>query len=209
MLVGWQTEWVSTADIIDDPQEPAPTRRQWIIAIIGTTVRLVIGGFLIAFMLTLVPETPDGRMIAPVGVAIVGTVLYILFSRRQLRRITHSRFPNLMAAEALVLLAALFLAVFSMIYVTISVFDERAFTEPLDAFTSYYFSLTVLATVGFGDITPITTAARSVTMVQMAMDLVFVALLIRLVTTAARRGMSNRAESARSSDHEGNSPTTS
>jgi hypothetical protein len=90
----------------------------------------------------------------------------------------------------------MFLAVFAMIYVSLSLADVEAFTEPLDAFSSYYFALTVLATVGFGDITPVTTVARAVTMVQMALDLVFVALLIRVVSTAARKSLKHRAPQA-------------
>lgn len=183
---------MSIPGVVDDPSAPKPTKRELVIAIIGTIARLIIGFILIAFMLTLVPETPDGRMLAPIAVAFIGTAVYIVFSRRQLRKITHARFPNLMAAEALVLLAAMFLAVFAMIYVAISQFNERAFTEPLDAFTSFYFALTVLATVGFGDITPVTTMARSVTMIQMALDLVFIALLIRVVSSAARKGLTHR-----------------
>ncbi|MCF8526097.1 MAG: potassium channel family protein [Candidatus Nanopelagicales bacterium] len=183
---------MSLPGIVDVPAAVKPTRRELIIAVAGTVVRLILGFVLIAFALTLVPDTPDGRMLAPIGVALLGAVVYLVISRRQLKRITHSRFPTLMAAEALVLLAALFLAVFAMIYVAISLFDAKAFTEPLDAFTSYYFALTVLATVGFGDITPVTTVARAVTMVQMALDLVFIAVLIRVVSTAARKGLAHR-----------------
>ena len=183
---------MSLPGIVDVPAPVKPTRRELIVAVAGTVVRLILGFVLIAFALTLVPDTPDGRMVAPIGVALLGAVVYLVISRRQLKRITHSRFPTLMAAEALVLLAALFLAVFAMIYVAISLFDTKAFTEPLDAFTSYYFALTVLATVGFGDITPVTTVARAVTMVQMALDLVFIAVLIRVVSTAARKGLAHR-----------------
>lgn len=183
---------MSLPGIVDVPAAVKPTRRELIIAVAGTVVRLILGFVLIAFALTLVPDTPDGRMVAPIGVALLGAVVYLLISRRQLKRITHSRFPTLMAAEALVLLAALFLAVFAMIYVAISLFDAKAFTEPLNAFTSYYFALTVLATVGFGDITPVTTVARAVTKVQMALDLVFIAVLIRVVSTAARKGLAHR-----------------
>ena len=183
--------------VIDDaPDALKPTRRELVIAVIGVTVRLVSGFFVIALMLSLVPETPDGRMVAPVLVALVGAVVYLWISRRELKRITHSRFPTLVAAESLVLLAALFLGVFATIYVAISLFDRTAFTEPLDAFTSFYFALTVLATVGFGDITPVTTAARAVTMVQMALDLVFIAVLIRVVTSAARLGIARRSGGA-------------
>lgn len=177
----------------DAPPSLRPSRRELAWAIVGVTVRLVVGFFVIAFMLTLVPDTPDGRMVAPIAVALVGVVIYIVISRRELRRITKSKFPTLMAAESIVLLAALFLAVFAMVYVAISLFDTRAFSEPLDAFSSFYFALTVLATVGFGDITPVTTPARAVTMVQMALDLVFIGVLIRVVSSATRKGLAGRS----------------
>lgn len=179
--------------VLDDaPPSLRPSRRDLVVAIAGVIARLILGFFVIAFMLTLVPDAPDGRMVAPIAVAVVGVVLYILISRRELRRITRSKYPTLMAAESLVLLAALFLAVFAMVYVAISLFDVKAFSEPLDAFSSFYFALTVLATVGFGDITPVTTTARAVTMVQMALDLVFIGVLIRVVSTATRKGLAGR-----------------
>lgn len=162
------------------------------LALLATAGRLALGALLIVVMLSFVPSSTDGSMVVPVVVALIGAVIYALFFRRQVRKIAHSRFPTLMASEALVLLAALFLGVFAMIYVAISLSDPSAFTEPLDAFTSYYFALTVLATVGFGDITPVTTLARSFTMVQMALDLVFIAVLIRIVSSAARKGIVER-----------------
>ncbi len=163
-----------------------------VLALLITAGRLALGALLIVVMLSFVPSSSDGSMVVPVIVALVGAALYAYFFRRQLRRISHSRFPMLEASEALVLLASLFLGVFAMIYVAISLNDPGAFTEPLDAFTSYYFALTVLATVGFGDITPVTTLARSFTMVQMALDLVFIAVLIRIVSSAARKVIVNR-----------------
>lgn len=174
------------------PTHPRVPRRILVLALLATAGRLALGVLLIVVMLSFVPSSTDGSMVVPVVVALGGAALYAYFFRRQLRRITHSQFPTLMASEALVLLAALFLGVFAMIYVAISLSDPTAFTEPLDAFTSYYFALTVLATVGFGDITPVTTLARSFTMVQMALDLVFIALLIRIVSSAARKRIVER-----------------
>lgn len=177
--------------------EVAPTRQRvprgiLVLALLATAGRLALGALLIVVMLSFVPSSTDGSMVVPVIVALIGAVLYAFFFRRQVRKIAHARFPLLVASEALVLLAALFLGVFAMIYVAISLSEPTAFTEPLDAFTSYYFALTVLATVGFGDITPVTTLARSFTMVQMALDLVFIALLIRVVSSAARKSIVQR-----------------
>ena len=49
-----------------------------------------------------------------------------------------------------------------------------------------YFTVTVFSTVGFGDITPTSDPARAVVMVQMIGDLVFIAVVIRLILEAAR-----------------------
>ncbi|MEK9736045.1 MAG: potassium channel family protein [Candidatus Nanopelagicales bacterium] len=67
-----------------------------------------------------------------------------------------------------------------------SVAEPSAFSEPLDAFTAYYFAVTVLATVGFGDITPVITPARAIAMVQMVIDLALLATLVRLGTSAVK-----------------------
>jgi voltage-gated potassium channel len=174
------------------PASLKPTRREIVVAVLQVILRMLLGFWVIVWMLNMVPDTPDGRVIVPVMIAITAIGIYAWFFRRQLRSIDASRFPTLRAAEALVLVAAMFLGIFAMIYVMISQEHPSAFTEPLDPFTGYYFALTVLATVGFGDITPVSTTARSITMVQMALDLVFIAVLIRVVGGAARRAVEKR-----------------
>lgn len=187
----WQTAAVSL------PAAERPTRGQIAVAVAWTIVRLFIGFWVIFLMLTLVPDDSGGPVVLPFAIAGAAVAIYLWFFKRQLAGVYKARFPTLRAGEALVLVAAMFLAVFSMIYVMISLGDPRAFTEELYPFNAYYFSLTVLATVGFGDITPVTTLARSVTMVQMALDLVFIAVLLRVVGTAARRALLERQEHAR------------
>ncbi len=169
-------------------------RRTLALAILGTVVRLLLGLAFILVVMNLVPDAPDQRMATPVIVAIGGIVLYSLYFRHQLRGVYRARYPNLRAAEALILVAAMFLALFSIGYVLLSQLEPQSFTEVLDNFTAYYFALTVLATVGFGDITPVTTLARSVTMVQMALDLAFVAVLIKVMGGAAKRALEMRQQ---------------
>ena len=111
---------------------------------------------------------------------------------RQVKGVYKAKYPMLRAGEALILVGAMFLAIFAMIYVMLSATNPEAFTEKLDPFNAYYFALTVLATVGFGDITPSTTAARSVAMVQMAVDIAFIAVLIRIMGGAAKRTIEQR-----------------
>ena len=60
-----------------------------------------------------------------------------------------------------------------------------------------YFTVTIFATVGFGDITAVTQTARVVTMVQMLLDLIVLGLLIRLVLSAVQTSQQRRAATPR------------
>lgn len=170
------------------------------IALLGALARLIVGAVVIVAMLNVIPDDLDQRVLLPTMIALAAMVFYAWFFRRQLRGIYGSRFPTLRAAEALILVAAMFLAVFAMLYVLIGDYDPEAFTEQLDPFTSYYFALTVLATVGFGDITPVTTLARSVTMVQMALDLAFIAVVIKVIGGTARRAVEMKKQQQEASN---------
>lgn len=168
-------------------------RRKLAIVVLQTVVRLLIGFAFIVWLMSLAPQTPEDSIIYPAMVALLGIVLYVVFFRRQLRGVYKARYPTLRAVEALILTATMFLAIFSMIYVMISINDPSAFTEQLTSFSAYYYSLTVLATVGFGDIAPTMVSSRSVTMVQMALDIAFIAVLIRIMGGAAKKALQQRA----------------
>ena len=57
---------------------------------------------------------------------------------------------------------------------------------------SMYFTVTVFATVGFGDITAVSQGARAVTTVQMMGGLVLVGLIARVIVGAVQVGRSRR-----------------
>lgn len=168
------------------------TRWQKTTLVGGAVLRTVVGLALIGWMMTLVPDDPSGNMALPAVVAILITAGYIWFFKHQLSRVAKARYPMIRAAEALIMVAAMFLAVFAISYIEISQADTAAFTEPLDGFTAYYFSLTVLATVGFGDIAPVSGVARLVASAQMVLDLVVIGLVVRILFNAAQQGMSRR-----------------
>ena len=136
----------------------------------------------------------QGALIGALALLFVLLGLFIVFVSWRLKKLEQARYPGWAALELYALAVVMFLAIFSKLYLMISLTNPQAFTEELDHFTAYYFALTVLATVGFGDITPITVLARSLTMVQMALDLTFLALLVRLVST--RRSRANQPRPA-------------
>lgn len=112
----------------------------------------------------------------------------------QVRAIKRSQYPEVRALETLVTGGVMLLAVFAKAYLLISVADPSAFNEQLDSFTTYYFTVTVLGTVGFGDITPISVLARSVAMTQMIFDLALLAVFVRIVVGAVKTNRSHKAD---------------
>jgi voltage-gated potassium channel len=129
-----------------------------------------------------------------------GLVLFAAVITWQIRSILRSAYPALRAIEALAAAIPLFLLVFSAAYVTLADTQAEAFTEPLSRTDALYFTITVFATVGFGDIAPVTDAARIATMVQMVGDLLVVGLVLRVMLGAVKQGRERRAGAAGTPD---------
>jgi hypothetical protein len=73
--------------------------------------------------------------------------------------------------------------------------DPTTFSQPLNNTTALYFTVTVFATVGFGDIVATSNGMRQLVTVQMLLNLAVLGSAIRLVTSAAQRGVQRRRES--------------
>lgn len=112
----------------------------------------------------------------------------------QLRSILRSQTPGVRAIEALASSIPLLLIVFAGTYVAMSSSDPAAFTEPLTKNGALYFTITILATVGFGDIAPVSDAARLVVSLQMLVDLVILGVGIRVVVGAIQISRKRRED---------------
>ena len=86
----------------------------------------------------------------------------------------------------------LFLLLFAAGYSLMSSAAPEAFTEPLSKTDALYFTVTVFATVGFGDIAPITEQARVVVTVQMVADLLVLGVLLQAIVGAVKLGRARR-----------------
>ena len=100
------------------------------------------------------------------------------------RLVLVSPFPAVRAATALILTVPLFLVVFATIYVLLATADAGSFSEPMTRFDALYYTVTVFATVGFGDITAVSQTARAVTTLQMVAGLTLVGVIARFVVGA-------------------------
>ena len=134
------------------------------------------------------------------GVAVTllaaGLVVFVALVVFQIRAIIASPFPGLRAIEALASSVPLFLALFAATYVVMARLSPGSFTAPLTRTDALYFTVTVFSTVGFGDITAKTEAARLVVTGQMIADLVILGLAIKAITSAVRRGRQRQPQDA-------------
>ena len=125
---------------------------------------------------------------AAATILVVGLVLFIGLVAFQVRSIVRSRFPGLRAIEALATSIPLFLLLFASTYVVLTTISAGNFSQPLSRTDAIYFTVTVFATVGFGDITAKTEVARLVVTGQMLADLIVLGLGVRVLLSAVQRG---------------------
>ena len=119
---------------------------------------------------------------------LIGIVVFAGVMVWEVRAIVGSRYPGLRAAEALGLILPLYLVVFASAYFVMERASAASFTEPLTRTDALYFTVTVFSTVGFGDISPKSEAARVVLIVQMLADLALLGAGIRVLVGAVQRG---------------------
>ena len=121
-----------------------------------------------------------------IGGRVVGAVVFIGVLALELRGVVKDPQPVGRAVVAMSRVLPLFIVLFAWIYVAMSASDPGTFSEPLTKSGSLYFTITVLSTVGFGDITPVTDAARLIVSVQMICDLVVIGIIVKLITGVAK-----------------------
>ncbi len=173
---------------------PSARRRRRIVELLWTALSAVP-------LLTLYYLAPlDGRLDVStlIGFAL-GLVAFALVIVWQVRAIVSSDAPRLRTVRAVVIGVSTLLVVFAATYSVISTNRPDSFSEPLSRTDALYFTLTVFATVGFGDIAPRTDFARIITMVQMITGLIAVGLLGKIVLAAMQKGL-RRQEDERAAE---------
>ena len=121
------------------------------------------------------------------------TVVAVVFVT-QARSVQRAAMPELRAVQALGVVIPLFLLVFALTYLSLSHSNVNSFSEALDHGDAIYFTVTVFATVGFGDIAPLTLPARMTVSVQMLLDLIILGFVVRVIFGAARSAFERRGE---------------
>jgi voltage-gated potassium channel len=164
----------------------APDRRSRTRVTISVIVQAALAATVLVVLYYVVPTS--GSVMGPVACAIV----FLAVVAYELRAVVRDPLPVPRAAVAMARVLPLFIALFAWVYVAMSVSDPRAFSEPLTKSGGLYFMITILSTVGFGDITPVTDAARLMVAAQMIADLVVIGILVKLITGVAKHARAKR-----------------
>lgn len=135
----------------------------------------------------LLPLSPASVGVA-VGMLTVGLLALVGLVAFQVRAIIKATYPALRAVGALATSVPLFLLLFAGTYFVMGRLASDSFSEPMTRTDALYFTVTVFATVGFGDITPVTGGARAVVTGQMIAGIVILGLGVRIIVDAVKRG---------------------
>ena len=118
------------------------------------------------------------------AIGLAGLIALVAF---QVRSVMSSSYPLLRGIESLATSVPLFLLLFAGSYLVMAALATKSFSQPLNNTDALYFTVTVFSTVGFGDITPTTDAARLVVTGQMIADLVIIGIAVKAITGAVRQ----------------------
>jgi hypothetical protein len=157
---------------------------------------LTMVGLVVLYYLLPLDRGFSGRTVL---VLIAGVICVGLLAAWQTRAILRSPVPALRAMQAVALSLPLFLLLFAAVDVLLDASDPGAFSEALSRTDGLYFVVTVFATVGFGDIAPVSEVARALTTVQMIGDLLLIGLVLRVFLGAVNQGRRRTADQRRSS----------
>jgi hypothetical protein len=144
------------------------------------------------FALPLSPQRSAVGWLAVLG-GLAGVAALLVW---HLRSIIVSPYPRVRAVAAMATTIPLFVVVFASAHFLLDENAPGSYSEHLSRLDALYFSVTVFATVGFGDIVPDSPTARAVTTVQMVGDLVILGLVAQVIVGAMRQGLRRRAAEA-------------
>jgi voltage-gated potassium channel len=161
-------------------------QRRGLLASVLARTTLTAAGLLVLYAMA-----PLGREATATTIGI-GGVLLVAMVGVETRALSRSPHPILRVIETIANVLVVFILAFALVYLSMAQLDPAAFSEPLTKVSAVYFTVTVLATVGFGDITPVTDATRIVVTMQMMLGLTLIAVVLRFMITFAQNLQSQR-----------------
>ena len=172
-----------------------PTWKQSLLVLLRTT--LSVSALFAAYFLIPTRSAGEGSDLPwlILELCVFGVIVAI-----QVPAIVKAKYPILRAVETLAVVIPLYLLIFARLYLSSSLTDPSGFSQPLDDVAALYFTVTVFASVGFGDIVAQTNSLRLLVTLQMVLNLVVFGAVIRLLASAAKRGVARRGAQSTGDD---------
>jgi voltage-gated potassium channel len=166
-------------------QDLPPAKRRWLI--FRAVLRSVLVATVLVVLYYVFPLDRGWGSDTAVRL-LVGVLVFAGVMVWHVRAIAGSRYPGLRAAVALGMILPFFLLLFASTYFVMERASPASFTQRLTRTDALYFTVTVFSTVGFGDITAKSEAARVVVIVQMLADLALLGAGVKVLLGAVQRG---------------------
>jgi voltage-gated potassium channel len=159
----------------------------WGVVLVGY-VALLVGAFFVA------PPSPLDVTSIGVALLILLAVLaaFVALFLRGVRRIPGASAPLVRSVSLLVLFVVPFVLFFAHIYLGLAEASARQIPGIRTHLDALYFTVTMITTVGFGDVSPIGQEARAVATVQMVFNVVVLGFLVRTALQAGHRSGEER-----------------
>ena len=174
--------------------------RAWV-HIVVAAVRAVVTAILLVALYYLLPLDDLSGNSAVAGL-VIGLLVFLGLVAWQVWSILRSAHPETRALQALFVVLPLFILMFASAYYLMGRAEPADFSEALTRSDALYFTVTVFATVGFGDVSAQGETTRLVVTSQMILDLIILGVGIRIILGAAKR---SRERSANQATEEGTS----
>jgi voltage-gated potassium channel len=160
--------------------------------VVGRSAARILLSIVALFVVYGVVPVADRTGLGTLAELILGLIVFAAVLGWQVLKIMGAEHPELRAAEALAIAVAVVLIVFAFTYLSLSRAEPASFSQPLNHVRAIYFVITVISTVGFGDITPKTDPAMILVSFQIMLDLVLLVGIVRAVFFAAQVGVRRR-----------------
>ncbi len=152
----------------------------------GVLAGLAAVAAMIAVYLLLPTPKDDDQPWAVFITIVVVLLVYSAAAVWALVRINQSSHPMRTGFLLLAVMVTAMVVIFALTYLSLSASDPNNFNVPLTKINALYFTMTILATVGFGDIVATSDAGQIAVMLQMVVGLTLLTTLARVIVAAAR-----------------------
>jgi hypothetical protein len=163
------------------PPHTRRLRRRRKIEIVVQIAGLAMLALLVYFV---IPLDGDHAELFAGALVLVATFALLPLAIRRARHVLTSEQPVLVAAQSLAIALTLLIVSFSSIYFVLGSEHEGQINGVRTKIDALYYTITILSTVGFGDVTATGQGARALVATHMIVNLVFLAVAIRLLSSA-------------------------